>query len=416
MPNLIINIYNNKLNFGRQFIMKRKIIYLLSVLIIVAACKKILPKATPDDELLDGPVEGLSTGETKQFLAGDIAFNSEVFTDETGLGPVFVANSCGSCHAGDGKGHPFTTLTRFGQTDTSGNKYLHLGGPQLQNRAIPGYTPESLPANVGFVKILPPANTGLGYLDAVSDADILNMADPLDQNGDGISGIPNWVKVPAYCQLRAGAITKNGKHIGRFGKKGAAYDLLQQTANAYSQDMGINSSYEPYDTYSGLEQDPEVSNETVNAVVFYLKTLKAPSQRNQKEADVVAGKQLFISAGCEKCHRSELKTGPSNINVLANKVFYPYTDLLLHDMGSALDDHYTEGSATTAEWRTPALWGLGLSKNSQGGNYFLMHDGRAKSIREAILLHGGEGQNSTSNFKNLSESEQQKLIRFLESL
>src|SRR5690606_3150773 len=110
----------------------------------------------------------------------------EVFTPETGLGPIFVAGSCGSCHAGDGKGHPFTSLTRFGQTDSTGNKYLHLGAPQLQNRAIPGYTPETLPSGVKASKILAPANTGLGYLDAVPDQDILNMADPNDADGDGI--------------------------------------------------------------------------------------------------------------------------------------------------------------------------------------------------------------------------------------
>lgn len=396
--------------------MKRIILSVLFLVLLLMACKKVMPKAAKDEDLLDGPVEGLTAEENRQFLRGDAAFNTEVFTAETGLGPVFVANSCGSCHAGDGKGHPFTSLTRFGQTDSTGNKYLHLGAPQLQNRAIPGYSPEVIPNNVSFSKILPPANTGLGYLDAVGDADILAMADETDADGDGISGVPNWVKIPAYCQARQGSIEKNGKYIGRFGRKGAAYDLLQQTANAYNQDMGINSTFEPYDTYSGLEHDPEVSNETLNAVVFYLKTLKAPLQRNVNDAEVQAGKGIFKTIGCESCHRSELRTGASKIKVLADKVFYPYTDLLLHDMGKTLDDNYTEGSAATSEWRTPALWGLGLSKNSQGGAYYLMHDGRARSIQEAILLHGGEGQNANVNFRNLSESDKLHLITFLESL
>ena len=417
MPNLIIIIYNIKMTFVLILkTMTRKLIFVFSVLVLFMACKKVMPKAPKEDELLDGPVEGLTAEENRQFLQGDAAFNTEVFTAETGLGPIFVANSCGSCHAGDGKGHPFTSLTRFGQTDSNGNKYLHLGAPQLQNRAIPGYRPEVIPDNAGFSKILPPANTGLGYLDAVTDADILAMADETDADGDGISGVPNWVKVPAYCQLRQGAIERNGKFIARFGRKGAAYDLLQQTANAYNQDMGINSTFEPYDTYSGLEHDPEVSNETLNAVVFYLKTLKAPLQRNANDAEVHAGKGIFKSIGCESCHRSELRTGASRIKVLADKTFYPYTDLLLHDMGKGLDDNYTEGSATTAEWRTPALWGLGLSKNSQGGAYYLMHDGRARSIQEAILLHGGEGQTSNTHFQNLSETNKQQLITFLESL
>lgn len=386
------------------------------ILFSVMGCKKAFPPATSEDEILDGPVEGLTAQEKQQFLKGDAAFNDDVFTAANGLGPLFVANSCGSCHAGDGKGHPFTTLTRFGQTDSSGNRYLHAGAPQLQNRAIPGYVPEVLPAGVGFSKILPPANTGLGLLDAVSDADIMAMADPFDANGDGISGVPNWVHMPAYTQARPGAISQGNNYIGRFGKKGAAYDLLQQTANAYNQDMGINSSFEPYDTYSQLEVDPEVSNATVHHVVFYLKTLKAPVQRNATDEAVVAGKQIFKSIGCDKCHMPELKTGHSPISALANKTFAPYTDLLLHDMGPGLDDGYTEGHAGTAEWKTPALWGLGLSKNSQGGQYYLMHDGRAHSIQNAILLHGGESEQSNNNYQRLSQNEKDKLVKFLESL
>jgi CxxC motif-containing protein (DUF1111 family) len=396
--------------------MKRPLIVLLSGFILIGACRKITPSAPNDNEMLDGPVEGLSYEERKQFLLGDVAFNDDVFTPENGLGPIFVANSCGSCHAGDGKGHPFTTLTRFGQTDSTGNKYLHLGAPQLQNRAIPGYTPETIPAGVGFAKILPPANTGLGYMDAVSDEDILNMTDPNDANGDGISGVPNWVKMPEYCQYRPKSIEINGRHIGRFGRKGAAYDLLQQTANAYNQDMGINSEFEPFDTHTGLKHDPEVSNATLHNVVFYLRTLKAPIPRFTSDPEVAAGKQLFVSAGCENCHRAQLKTSDYKIPALANKTFYPYTDLLLHDMGPGLDDHYTEGSALTSEWRTPALWGLGLSKDSQGGKYYLMHDGRANSIEAAILLHGGEAQKSKEDYEKLSQTDKAKLIKFLESL
>src|SRR5687767_4257781 len=148
-----------------------KLLPLMLTLGVFFSCENFEPAAPPDDSLLDGPVEGLSESENIRFLNGDIAFNDEVFVPETGLGPLFVASSCGSCHPGDGKGHPFTTLTRFGQYDGTGNQYLHLGGPQLQNRAIPGFTPEQLPDNVGCSKLTPPANTGLGYLDAVSDDD-----------------------------------------------------------------------------------------------------------------------------------------------------------------------------------------------------------------------------------------------------
>lgn len=386
------------------------------LLTIIIGCKKIMPPEPKNDELLDGPVEGLTAAETQQFLKGDAAFNDEIFTPQNGLGPLFVSNSCGSCHAGDGKGHPFAMLTRFGQTDSTGNKFMDSGGPQLQNRAIPGYLPETLPPGAGFSRILAPANTGLGFIDAVTDADILAMADYNDADRDGISGTPNWVSAPSYCQFREGALTSNGKHIGRFGKKAGAYDLLQQTANAYNQDMGINSSFEAMDTYSKQETDPEISNATIHQVVFYLKTLKAPIQRNVNSEEVQSGKYLFMQIGCNKCHREQLKTGPSAISALSYKIFYPYTDLLLHDMGSTLDDHYTEGNATTAEWRTPALWGLGLSKNSQGGNYFLLHDGRAHSIEEAITLHGGEAQAANNNYQRLSAHDQRKLIIFLESL
>lgn len=395
--------------------MKKAGTIILAVLIIFG-CKKIMPPEPQKDELLDGPVEGLTAHEKQQFLKGDAAFNNDVFTPSNGLGPYFVSNSCGSCHAGDGKGHPFAMLTRFGQSDTTGNQYLDHGGPQLQNKAIPGYTPETLPVGVGFSKILAPANTGLGFLDAVSDADILSMADPYDSDGDGISGVPNWINVPSYCQLRANTVSKNGKHIGRFGKKGGAYDLLQQTANAYNQDMGVNSTFEPYDTYSHQEVDPEVSNATVHNVVFYLKTLKAPVQRDQQSEEVQEGRHIFKNAGCEKCHKEELKTGASIVSALAFQTFHPYTDLLLHDLGPALDDNYTEGNARTYEWKTPALWGLGLSKNSQGGGYFLMHDGRAHSIEEAILLHSGEAQASNIAYQGLTPESKKKLIKFLESL
>ncbi len=397
---------------------KARIISIIFLSVVAGiGCQKLLPKAPDDDSILDGPVEGLTNEQRAFFLRGDIAFNDDVFTAETGLGPLFVATSCSSCHAGDGKGHPFTTLTRFGQSDTTnGNMFLQMGGPQLQNRALPGFMPEQIPAGATFSKFTPPANTGLGFLEGVSDATLLSLSDPNDTNGDGISGRPNWITVPQYSIIRPGTIERNGKYIGRFGKKAAVYDLLQQTVNAYNQDMGVNSTYEHYSTYTGLEVDPEITNQTVLDVVFYLQTLKAPVQRNHNDADVIAGKQIFININCAKCHVPQLQTGFSPIAPLSNKTFFPYTDLLLHDMGPGLNDGYTEGTALPAEWRTPPLWGLGLSKNSQGGQYFLLHDGRAKTIEEAILLHGGEAQQSKNNFEQLTPADKAKLIKFLESL
>jgi CxxC motif-containing protein (DUF1111 family) len=415
---ICLNKFLDKTKNMFQLTKKIKLVSLLSLVIITTiACSKLLPSTPPDDSLLDGPVEGLTPEQGAIFLRGDVAFNDEVFTRETGLGSLFVATSCGTCHAGDGKGHPFTTLTRFGQSDTiNGNLFLAMGGPQLQHRAIPGFSPEQIPAGATFSKFTPPANTGLGFLDAVPDAAIMALTDPNDANGDGISGRPNMIFPHAYSATRLNSIEINGKYIGRFGKKGATYDLLQQTATAYNQDIGITSSYEPFDTYSGHAIDPEITNQTVLDVVFYLKTLKAPIQRNQDNAEIIAGKQVFTNINCSKCHVPQLTTGNSSIAALSNKTFSPYTDLLLHDMGNALNDGYTEGTALAQEWRTPALWGLGLSHQSQGGQYFLLHDGRAGSIQQAIELHGGEATNSKNQFVQLSQTDKQKLIKFLESL
>ena len=389
---------------------------ILLIPMVLVACSKMEPAVPANDAVLDGPVEGLSGEEHARFLRGDVAFNDQVFHAGNGLGPVFVATSCGSCHAGDGPGHPFTTLTRFGQYDASGNQYLAQGGPQLQDRAIPGVQPEQIPTSAPSARFLPPVSSGLGFLDAVSDADLLAIADENDADGDGISGRPNWIVRKGYSTERPGAVQQADLYIGRFGRKAGAYDLLQQTAQAYNQDIGVVSTFEPVDPYSGEVQDPEVLSSAVHDVVFYLRTLKAPVQRNVNDPDVIAGASIFSAIGCANCHRAEMTTGESPIAAIAHKTFQPFTDLLLHDMGPDLDDGYTEGTAYTAEWKTPALWGLGLFPDSQGGSYFLMHDGRAHSIEEAIGLHGGEGQTARNNFNALTSDERAKLMAFLMSL
>lgn len=389
--------------------------FLLMFLNFLQSCKKLGPMEPLENEVLDGPLEGLNATEKLEFLKGDEAF-ADVFTVNEGLGPVFVANQCAACHIGDGKGTEFVSFTRFGQSDTTGNQFLSQGGPQLQHKAIPGYSPEILPNGASTTTLIAPAVTGLGYLDAVSDADLLALEDPNDSDGDGISGRVHWNVIPNYVTLRPGAIESNGKYISRFGKKGAAYDLLAQTAGAYNQDMGITSVFEPIDPFTGLAVEPEINESVIHQVVFYLKTLKAPIPRNQDDSDIIAGKNLFNQVSCVKCHIDVLQTSYSPIEALSYKTFYPYTDLLLHDMGSQLNDNYTEGFALVTEWKTPALWGLGLSKDSQGGQYLLMHDGRAKSIEEAILLHGGEAEQSRQQYELLSASEKEQLIKFLESL
>lgn len=380
------------------------------------SCEALAPQEPEEYELLDGPVENLNQAESIRFIEGDKAFNDQIFTIETGLGPIFTGTSCVSCHAGDGKGHPFVSFTRFGQDLPGINNFLDQGAPQLQNRAIPGYEPEILPSGAPHAEFLAPIVTGLGFLDAVSDEDLLAMADPDDLDGDGISGRVHWNDRPDYVKDRPGTISKNGKYITRFGKKANVYDLLHQTADAYNQDIGINSYYEPYDTYSGDKVQPEIDRKTINDVVFYLKTLKAPIPRNQDNPEVVAGKALFENTQCTACHKPTLRTSYSPITAISYQEFHPYTDMLLHDMAPELDDGYTEGYALSSEWRTAPLWGIGLSKDSQGGVYYLMHDGRARSIEEAILLYGGEAENAKNKYQNLSQQEKSQLIKFIESL
>jgi CxxC motif-containing protein (DUF1111 family) len=147
-----------------------------------------------------------------------------------------------------------------------------------------------------------------------------------------------------------------------------------------------------------------------------MRTLKAPPRRNIDDADVIAGEKLFTDMNCIKCHATGFTTDASDIDALSNKIFDPYSDFLLHDMGPLLADGYPEGSATGSEWRTPPLWGVGLSADSQGGQMYLLHDGRAESFEAAISFHGGEATNSRTAFNALSETQKQQVVKFLNSL
>jgi CxxC motif-containing protein (DUF1111 family) len=391
----------------------------------LASCSRLLPPEPEAEDILGAPLDGLTEQQLSTHLAGDMAF-AKNFAVADGLGPIYVATSCEGCHIGDGKGHPLTALTRFNSFDgTTYNPMHSAGGPQLQHRSIAGYEAETIPAGAtGSSVFLSPAVSGLGFLSLVSDADILALADSADANGDGISGVPNWVAPTPFFQPQPWHISNNGRYIGRFGRKAAAIDLLQQTSGAYLNDMGITSDYLMQDVCNmqvgpntgDNVADPEVRASTVNNVVFYMTTLKAPPRRNTSDPDVLAGETIFSQVGCASCHRPSLQTGFSVIAPLSNKTFFPYTDLLLHDMGPQLDDGYSEGSAASAEWRTTPLWGVGLGADSQGGSMFLMHDGRAHSYDEAINLHGGEGTASRSAYQGLSQNEKDQLIKFLESL
>ena len=204
-------------------------------------------------------LEGLTTAQNAQFLAGDVAFNNEIFTSQTGLGPIFVATSCGSCHAGDGRGHPFTTLTRFGQTDSTGNEFLHMGG--LNYKSCPaGYTPEQIPLDATFSRFTPPANTGLGFIELVSEKDIIAMSDPNDLNSDGISGVQTGTQYLIIFLPTLGPFPATGSILPNSVRKHQFTLLFQQTITAYNQDIGITSSFEPKDVFSGNDLIPEITD------------------------------------------------------------------------------------------------------------------------------------------------------------
>lgn len=409
------------------------------LLVFVTGCDLLTPEAPSEDDVLDGTIEGMTASQVRQHFAGDEEFG-RVFSVADGLGPVFVAASCEQCHVGDGKGHPVFNLRRFGRLlpSTGFDPMVEFGGPQLQHRAIPGYPPEELPAGLtGLASLTPPAVTGLGFLDAVDDQTLIDMADPFDLDDDRISGRlqlvdPTPLVEEAIALERLGSPDPmargrlvDGRYIGRFGKKGLTVNLLHQTVSAYHQDMGITSDLISEDLFNPAAgsraaddvADPEVTSAAVANVVFYLKTLRVPPRRNENAPLVQDGEIIFRQIGCASCHVPTLVTGASEIEVLDRKEFHPFTDLLLHDMGPELDDGYTEGAvAETSEWRTAPLWGLGLAADFQGGEMFLLHDGRARSIEEAVEFHGGEASGSRGAFLALTPGQFEAIMAFLESL
>lgn len=411
--------------------------FVLPLSLALGACDALMPAAPAASEELAGMIPGLSGPQRAAHLAGDAEF-ARVFAATDGLGPIFVATSCEACHVGDGKGHPLFNITRFGRDTVGGFDPMRtFGGPQLQDRAVLRYLAELVPAGAtGVARFTAPAVTGLGYLEAVDDSTLLNLEDPTDLNGDGVSGRVQLVdstdllvRVASLEAIAAeGPPTRGtlvgGRYIGRFGKKALAINLLQQVVTAYHQDMGITSDLIPLEIFNpqvgaftgDATPEPEVSAAVVNAVVFYMKTLKAPPRRRVDHPDVIAGQTLFDNGPCASCHLPQLTTGASSIAALHRVTFRPYTDLLLHDMGAELDDGYTEGRATTSEWRTAPLWGIGLAAQAQGGQMHLLHDGRAKSIPEAVQFHGGEGTTSRNWFNALTPTQQRQLIAYLMSL
>jgi CxxC motif-containing protein (DUF1111 family) len=283
---------------------------------------------------------------------------------------------------------------------------------------VPQYTltgiHPGLPAAYLFSPRVAPVVFGLGLLEAVSDQTILGKSDPNDANRDGISGRANLVYDAVTGQ----------RVIGRFGWKANTPNLFQQAAGAYNGDMGVTSDLFPIESCAGRIKDPgcnnvhgaEVDEETVENVAFYTQTLAVPARRNLDDPTALRGETIFYAAGCNDCHTPTLRTGVlPGLPEVSNQVIHPYTDLLVHDMGPGLADGRPDFQASGSEWRTPPLWGIGLVETVNGHTRFL-HDGRAYSLMEAVLWHGGEAAKARDRVVRLSQADREALIAFLESL
>jgi CxxC motif-containing protein (DUF1111 family) len=259
-----------------------------------------------------------------------------------------------------------------------------------------------------------PVISGSGLIEAIPESSILDNEDDEDTDGDGISGRANIVQ---------SAATGNDM-LGRFGWKANVATVEDQVADAFLGDLGITSPIHPIENCTVVQIEckeapnggtPEITAERLAKVVFYASTLAIPKRRNLDDPDVIAGAALFDSLQCSVCHRPSFLTGDHAISAVANQTIFPFSDFLLHDMGSGLADGKPDGLATGSEWRTPPLWGIGLVEQVNGHTFFL-HDGRARSLEEAVLWHGGEAQNSRDSFVALTSLDRTRLIAFLESL
>ena len=257
---------------------------------------------------------------------------------------------------------------------------------------------------------VPPAVFGLGLLEAVPDERILEHVDEHDADGDGVSGRAQRVRDPATGQIA----------LGRFGWKAAQPSLAAQSATALLQDLGVTSplAVAPVGPGGGARgrMEPDIGDSELNALVRYLRSLAVPARRGWAGKTVLEGETLFAAIGCGSCHRRQLTTSDRAAwPELARQTINPYTDLLLHDLGSQLADGVGEGVASGSEWRTAPLWGLGLL-STVSGPVGLLHDGRARSPEEAILWHGGEAEGSRTRFAALPREKREALLEFLASL
>lgn len=410
------------------------------------------------------PLSHLTRKHRREFVVGNSFFKENwvaapaTAANRDGLGPLFHARSCSSCHVNDGRGAPPAEgeimtglLLRLSISGKDGPQPDPVYGGQLAIRALPGVLPEAevdvkwIASEVtleGGEKIalrrpsfairtwnygepspglmmsprLAPGVYGGGLLEAVSEQMMAVAADPDDKNGDGISGRLNYVWDGA----------KKGRAVGRFGWKANQPTLRQQAAEAFNGDLGITSAEHPEENFTPSQAakfagfpgggQPEADALVMDRVEAYLRFLAVPARRRLDDPVVKQGESIFQGIRCAACHLPELKTGSDHpAEELRDQTIRPYTDLLLHDMGADLADGRPDGEASATEWRTPPLWGTGLN-TAVNGNAFFLHDGRARSHTEAILWHGGEAAASRDAFIKLDAASRRALLAFLDSL
>jgi CxxC motif-containing protein (DUF1111 family) len=380
-----------------------------------------------------------------------------------GLGPLYNARSCQSCHLKDGRGQPpavgepaTALFLRLSVPASDGDAPEPTYGGQLQNFSIQGIPAEGEmeiafedvtvtfadgervtlqkpayriaglnygplhPQTMISPRVAPPM-IGMGLLEAVRDEDILALADPDDRDGDGISGRPNY----GWSEEAKKTV------LTRFGWKAGQPSVAQQSAFAFAGDMGISSrlartgwgdctaaqsACRAAPDGSDPKEGVELPDKMLDLVVFYARNLAVPARRIVDDPTVLKGKKVFYESGCVACHRPKFVTRRDSAEPEQSfQLIWPYTDMLLHDMGEGLADGRPEGDAGGTEWRTPPLWGIGLTETVSGHSRFL-HDGRARSLMEAVLWHGGEAEAARQKVLQLSKQERDALIAFLRSL
>ncbi|WP_413704077.1 di-heme oxidoredictase family protein [Pseudomonas sp. Pseusp16] len=430
-----------------------------------------------DQNAFSMPSANLPPSRRVDFSVGNSFFRSpwviapSTTTARDGLGPLFNTNACQGCHIKDGRGHPPTPddanavsmLVRLSIPDAPEYARVieQLGvvpepvyGGQFQDMAVPGVAPEgkvrvdytAVPVRfkdgtevelrkpslnitrLGYGPMHPdtrfsarvaPPMIGLGLLEAIPDEAILANAEAQAKANNSISGRPNQV----WDDARQKTV------LGRFGWKAGQPNLNQQNVHAFSGDMGLTTSLRPFDdctdaqiackqapSGNGPNGEPEVSDNILSLVLFYSRNLAVPARRDVNAPEVLAGKTLFYQAGCQSCHTPKYTTAANAAEPeLANQVIRPYSDLLLHDMGDGLADNRSEFQASGREWRTPPLWGIGLTQAVSGHTQFL-HDGRARNLLEAVLWHGGEATAAQQQVLSFNAEQRTALLAFLNSL